>query len=265
MSDNFKIPEYCPICSSPLVIKGQFLYCYNKMCPAKLSGSVKVWVKRLGLLHWGDSLIDSLTDPDNPKINSLADLYELEPEEIATCTSGMKMAKKCWDILHANKSIKLELLIASLNVPNLAISTATDIVQAGYDSVDKILSLTIDQLESVKNIGHVTAQQIFLGLQERKQTIIDLAYVLDIKGPCTGALSGISVCITGTTSKPRKAVQKLILDSGGIVKDSVGSGLTYLVTNEVDTTSNKMIKAKRYGIKIISELQLYEIIGLNNE
>lgn len=260
--DYFKIPEHCPACSGPLSVEGQFLYCRNRACPVQLSGSVRVWVKRLGLLHWGDALIDALTNPENPKVQSLADLYKLEPEEIAECTSGSKMAKKCWDVLHANKSIKLELLIASLNIPNLAVATATDIVQSGYDSVEKVLALTLEQLREVPNIGPVTAQQVHDGLQERRRAILDLAEVLDIRGPGSGPLSGKSFCITGATSKPRKAVQKLIMDAGGIVKDSVGAGLSFLVTNETDTTSKKMQNARKYGTEVISEARLYEMMGV---
>ena len=259
--DYFRIPEHCPICSGILSVEGQFLYCRNRSCPVQLSGSIKVWVKRLGLLHWGDALIDSLTDPDKPKISSIADLYKLEIEEIAECTSGLKMAKKCWDTLHSNKTIKLELVIASLNIPNLAVATATDIVQAGYDSIEKVLALTLEQLLEVPNVGPVTAQQVFDGIQERQRAILDLAGVLDIRAAEEGPLSGKSFCITGATSKPRKAVQKMIMDAGGIVKDSAGKGLTYLVTNETDTTSKKMQNAKKYGTEVISESQLYEMMG----
>ena len=258
---EFKIPERCPVCSGILVIDGQFLFCRSKSCPVQLTGSIKVWVKRLGLLHWGDSIIEALTDPDNPKVNSIADLYHLEPEEISIYTSGLKMAKKCWDTLHAAKNIKLELLIASLNIPNLALATATDIVNAGYDSVEKILSINTDQLESIHNIGEITAKQIFSGLQERQHVILELVKVLTIVGPITGPLSGKSVCITGSTSKPRKAVQKIIMDAGGIVKDSAGVGLNYLVTNEIDTSSKKMQNAKKYGTEVISEVRLYEMIS----
>jgi DNA ligase (NAD+) len=260
--DYFSVPDHCPICSGSLNVEGQFLYCRNRSCPVQLSGSVRVWIKRLGLLHWGDALIDALTNPDNPKIQSLADLYKLEPEEIAECTSGLKMAKKCWDTLHANKSIKLELLIASLNIPNLAVATATDIVQAGYDSVEKILGLTVEQLREIPNIGPVTAQQVYDGFRDRQRAIIDLAGVLDIRGPGSGPLSGKSFCITGATTKPRKAVQKMIMDAGGIVKDSVGVGLSYLVTNEVDTTSKKMQNAKKCGTEVISESRLYGMMGV---
>lgn len=256
----FPIPTHCPVCSAELNIEGQFLYCRSRSCPIQLSGSVKVWIKRLGLLHWGDALVDSLTDPVRPDISSLADLYRLAPEDLAKHCSGLKVARKCWDTLHAAKSIKLELLLASLNIPNLALATATDIVQFGYNSIEKILSLTKDQLLEVPNIGEITAQQVFDGLKERRRAIIELSEVLDIRSSDAGPLSGHSFCITGATSNPRPMVQKMIMDAGGIVKTSVGAGLSYLVTNDTDLTTKKMQNAKKHGTKIISEEYLMGMI-----
>lgn len=257
----FPVPEVCPVCSGPVSVRNAFLYCDSRSCPAKLSGSVKVWIKRLGLLHWGDALVDSLTDPDNPRISCIADLYRLTVDDIAECSSGGKFAKKCYDVLHAGKSITLELLIASLNITNLAVATATDIVQAGHDTVEKVLALTREDLMKVPNIGEVTAGQVFDGLQAKRGEIEELAKVLDLKRPCSGPLAGKSFCITGATSKPRKAVEKQIMGAGGTVKGSVGAGLSYLVTNDPDTGSSKMQGAKKHGVTVISEAELYRMMG----
>jgi len=259
--DIFKIPDYCPVCVGPTSSEGFFLWCRNKACPAKLAGSVKVWIKRLGLLHWGDALVDQLTDPDNPHINSISDLYKLTIDDIAVCTSGSKMARKCYEVLHENKKIPLELLLASLNIPNFALATATDIVQAGYDTVEKVISLTYDDLLKIPNIGEVTARQVLDGLQERQSVILELAEVLYLQKPAVGMLTGKSFCITGATSKPRKAVEKMILEAGGVVKSSVGTGLSFLVTNDQDTTSSKMKNAKKHNVQVISENNLYSLMS----
>jgi NAD-dependent DNA ligase len=216
-----------------------------------------VWTGRLGLLHWGDALIDALTDPDDPKVGSIADLYRLSVEDLSSCCSGTKMAKKCHEVLHSNKSVPLELLLAALNIPNLGIATSTDIVHSGHDTVEKVLLMGYDDLLKVPNIGEVTARQVFEGLQGKRDVLQDLSGVLEVRGPSGGLLKGLSFCITGATSRPRKSVQKSILDSGGIVKESVGSGLSYLVTNEDPSfNSSKMQKAKKYGTSVISESEL---------
>lgn len=258
-AELFPIPAFCPVCSSGLVEEGQFLYCRSRTCPVQLSGSVKVWIKRLGLLHWGDALVDSLTDPDSGCVRSIADLYRLEVDDIARHCSGKKFAQKCWEVLHSNKKITVELLIASMNIPNLAVATATDIVGAGHNTVEKILALTYEDLLAVPNVGEKTARQAFDGIQDRRDAILALASVLEVTAS-VGVLSGKSFCITGATSKPRKAVEKMIMDAGGVVKSSVGSGLTFLVTNDSDTTSSKMKNAKKWGTTVISEAELYKLM-----
>jgi DNA ligase (NAD+) len=260
----FVVPNFCPICSGPTSLEGDFLFCRSKICPARLSGSVKVWINRLGLLQWGDALINTLTNSDNPKVESLADLYRLSVDDIASCCSGQKVAKKCYEILHSNKNISLELLLSALNIPNLGTATATDIVHAGYDTIEKLLSMGYDELLKIPNIGEITARQAFDGIQERREIMVELSQVLDIRESIPGPLKGASFCITGSTSKPRKAVQKSIMDAGGIVKDSVGQGLTYLVTNEdASWNTSKMQKAKKYLTRIISESELYKMMGQN--
>lgn len=257
----------CPVCGALLERRTYFLYCVSKSCPIKLSGSVRVWVKRLGLLHWGDALIDALTDPDSPRVDTLADLYRLSVADIAECCSGEKFARKCYDVLHSQKRVSLELLLSALNIQNMAVATATDIVRAGFDTVGKVLTLVdapepdaISALVSVPNVGPITAKQVLDGLRERRSIIEDLSSVLDVRAS-EGLLSGKTFCITGSTSKPRKALEKMIMDAGGGVKGSAGAGLTYLVTNDPDTGSKKMQGAKKHGTKVISESELCSILS----
>jgi DNA ligase (NAD+) len=203
-------------------------------------------------------MIDALTDPDNPKISSVADLYKLSPSDLAECCSGMKMARKCHGVLHDNKSVSLELVLASLNIPNFGTSTATDVVQAGYDTVEKVLAMDFKQLMAVPNIGEITARQVMEGLQACHSLIQELEKVLDIRQPVGGLFQGKTVCITGELSMPRKAVEKLIMDAGGSPKGTVSKTTSYLVTNNSATTSSKMRKAQKYGIPVINEAELLE-------
>jgi DNA ligase (NAD+) len=255
----FEIPEYCPECNSRTIQEGQFLFCRSKACPAKLSGAIRVWVERLGLLHWGDALIDKLTDPEDPKINSIADLYRLSVEDISKCCSGMKMATKCHKQIHDHKEFPLQLFLSALNIPLLGMATATDIVNFGINSIDKLLEAQASDFVGVPNVGERTASLIYFGIQEKREFILDLSTVVNIL-KSEGPLSGLSFCITGALSLPRKSAEKQIMDAGGSVKSSVGKGLSYLVTNDSDTTTSKMQKAKKYGVKVISETELYELI-----
>jgi DNA ligase (NAD+) len=119
--------------------------------------------------------------------------------------------------------------------------------------------MTYEDFLRVPNIGEKTAQMAFDGISERSEIIVALSKVLDVKKPNSGPLKGVVICITGPTSKPRNAVHKMILDEGGVVKDSVGSGLTYLVSNE-PSGSAKSVKAQKLGVKVITEQELYKLM-----
>lgn len=261
MTDAFEIPTLCPDCSGPAVVRGDFLYCASESCVSRLSGAVKVWVRNLGLLHIGESTIDSLTSASPPAISSIADLYRLSVDEWASHCSGAKMATKCHTSLHSNKELPLELIIASLNIPNFGLSTATDMVQGGLDTVDRVLSADFDALCSIPNVGETTARQIQEGLIFRRDVLLDLMSVISLKKAAGGVLSGKTVCITGDLSLPRKTVEKMIMDAGGSPKSSVSKTTSYLVTNDAETKSSKMAAAKKHGIPVLDEAGLMSLLG----
>jgi NAD-dependent DNA ligase len=259
--DLFEIPTLCPVCSGPTAERGDFLYCVSESCPSRLSGSVKVWVRNLGLLHIGEATIDSLTAGDPPAIGSIADLYRLSVEDWALHCSGMKMAAKCHAALHGNKELPLELVVSSLNIPNFGLSTATDLVQGGIDTAEKMLAADFEALKSVQNVGDITARQIQEGLLSKRDILLDVLTVVSLKAPiAVGPLVGKTMCITEATSVPRKALEKRIMDAGGIPKGSVSKTTSYLVTNYPDATTSKMVAAKKHGVPVISEADLVALL-----
>jgi NAD-dependent DNA ligase len=223
---------------------------------------VKVWVQNLGLLHIGEATIDSLTSGDPPAVFSVADLYRLSVEDWALHCSGMKMAAKCYAALHGNKELPLELVVSSLNIPNFGLSTATDLVQAGFDTPEAMLLADFEALKAVPNVGDITARQIQEGFLSRSDVLLDILSVITLKAPiAVGPLVGKTICITEATSVPRKALEKRIMDAGGIPKGSVSKTTSYLVTNYPDATTSKMVSAKKHGVPIISESDLVALLG----
>ncbi len=260
--DLFEIPTLCPVCSGPTSERGDFLYCVSPSCPSRLSGSVKVWVRNLGLLHVGESTIDSLTSGDPPSVSSVADLYRLSVEDWSAHCSGMKMAAKCYAALHGNKVLPLELIVSSLNIPNFGLSTATDLVQGGLDTAEKMCAADFETLCGIPNVGAVTARQIQEGFLAKGEILADILKVVTVKAPvAAGSLSGKTICITEATAVPRKALEKRIMDAGGTPKGSVSKTTSYLVTNYPETTSSKMVAAKKHGIPVISEADLVALLG----
>ena len=77
-------------------------------------------------------------------------------------------------------------------------------------------------------------------------------------------LKGMKICITGHLGAPRKEIEEMIVTLGGQVNGNVTYDTTHLLTNQDwndGAKSSKFIKAKGYGVKLITEAQFYELIG----
>jgi DNA ligase (NAD+) len=83
----------------------------------------------------------------------------------------------------------------------------------------------------------------------------------EVSKPKSG-ISGFVFCITGTMkSGSREQVEALIEKHGGIAKGSVGKKTNFLVQGEAGGLG-KATAAAKYGTTIITEEQLYEILGV---
>jgi NAD-dependent DNA ligase len=90
----------------------------------------------------------------------------------------------------------------------------------------------------------------------------EILKIVKIKQKKQGTLTGKSFCVPGSLATiSRKEFQYIVVDNGGIAKNSVASGLTYLVTNDTSSGSSKNTKAQKLGVSIINESQFLGMLG----
>jgi len=122
-----------------------------------------------------------------------------------------------------------------------------------------------DRLISIDRVGETVARLLLDGLDTRSAIVEELSLELDITEESpkqeVGSLLGQTFCITGALSRPRKEVALSIKAEGGKVVSSVSGKLNYLVAGE--SAGSKLDKANRLGVKILSESELAEMIGMN--
>jgi DNA ligase (NAD+) len=237
---------------------GEYLVCPNVDCPAQISGSIKIWVTKLGLKGWGSSIIDTLCDQG--VINDAADLYELDQgllEDIQM--DGRKVGATAGIILnelHSKKTISLHVFVGSLGIPLCGRSTAKTIVDAGYDTLEKFLDMTATQIASIPGMGQGRAQSLYQGLRDKRDVINRLLQNgVVIQPPAQGFLKGLSVCMTGFRDAD---MARAIEAAGGTIKDSVSKDLAILVAKDPKSTSGKPQKARKYGVEIIGVEEMWE-------
>ncbi len=254
-------PEHCSECNSLLVQSGEYLLCTNTAtCPAQTSGRIKIWISDLNIMEWGDALIDRLVE--SGKVNTVADLYRLSIDDLMSIDRmGDKSAKKCHKLLWDKTTIPLDIFLGALGIPLIGSSTIRQIVGAGCDTVDKFLNEDAEFFKTVSGVGPSRAESLYNGLQSNRQLINEIL-TLGVKMAETnkdGKLNGKKFCFTGAMENKRKDLEQMVVDNGGEVK-SVGAGLTYLVTNDNDSTTTKMMKAIKLGIKIITEKDFLKMV-----
>ena len=75
-------------------------------------------------------------------------------------------------------------------------------------------------------------------------------------------LNGKQICITGALAEKRAIVEQKIRNMGGVVTSGVSKDTDYLLTNEINSSSSKFVKAQKLGIKIINEIDFFKIFQI---
>jgi len=259
---SLNIPEQCPNCDSVLSFDDTFLTCLNRDCSGKKSGSVRTWIVNLGIKDFGEHLIDQLVDKQI--VCSISDLYALKIADLVEHIDrfGERSSRKALKNLHDRKELTLALFLGSLGIKNCSESTFKLLVNAGYDTLDKILKVQVSDILPIKGIAEKTAVMIVEGLKDKLDEITALTRHLKIiegSQQREGVLSGLTFQTTKKLPISRKDWEALVKQNGGLIK-GVGKGLDYLVTEFPDADSSKLRKAKKLDIKIISYNEFIELL-----
>ena len=256
--ETLEAPKLCPECQSPTEFVGSYLKCTKPAdCIKAKKEKIMKFVSNMNILEWGDKLIDQLFE--KKLVNKISDLYSLTADQLASLDRmGEKSAERCLSALNERKSISLERFLGSIGIPGINESTFKLIVDAGYNTFDKIVEITEDQLNEIKGLGEVKSKSIVNFFASHSEETKNIYKHLDIiiKGT---KLAGKGFCFTGSF-KDRKALEELVGKHGGTLKGSVGSSTNYLITNDTTSGSSKNKKAQELNIPILSEGDFLKLV-----
>lgn len=262
----FKAPDHCPSCSESTQMDGEYLICPNSECPANVMGMMQRWISKLGILHFGDKLLEATIDAK--MVATIDDLYRLKEDEVADLLlDGRKVggsAKRALDSLHANKEISLDEFIGSLGIPLVGRGLMTRVVDAGYDTLDKLKNANANQLAAIPDFGESRAESLVQGLKRHTyliQKILEAGVTIKakpIKEITSNVMAGKSVCFTGVRSAE---LEEAIIAAGGTIASGASKTLTYLVAKDPNAASAKLEKARKLGVKIVSLDEMRKLIG----
>jgi len=264
-------PTHCPSCHTPLIQENKFLKCPNiQSCPGQILGSLRLFCDTLEIKGISDKTIAKLYQLNLVKLPG--DFYHLQVSDFETIAGlGNKSGTNIVREIQAKKTLTLKQVLDAAIIPNFSSQRIIQIINAGFDTPEKILNLTISQLESLPGIQITLAEKIYQGIQSRRDFIQSILNNVETHHGASlpknkQTLLNKSFAITGTLSAPRKTLEEKITSLGGKLASSVTSNTDYLITNlpagrhgETESNSSKFVNAKKFGTKIISEAEFNQL------
>lgn len=262
------IPEECPVCKGKTEIRRlndvKALYCTNPDCQAKKIKSFTLFVSR-------DAMnIDGLSEATLEKfiaagfIHEFADIFHLDRHREAIISMegfGEKSYENLIQAVKKSASTTLVRVVYGLGIAGIGLANAKMLCRHFHYDFDAMRRASAEELTAIDGIGAVLADawcQYFA--DERNNAVTDhlLAELkLEQAEEQEGErfLEGKVFVITGSVKHfaNRKELQELIESKGGKATGSVTSKTSYLINNDVNSTSSKNKKARELGIPILSE------------
>ena len=130
----------------------------------------------------------------------------------------------------------------------------------------KSLKLTINDLMLTEGIAEISAKLFIDNLPKFYEFYDDLniecnSPIVEDKSVVNSNITGKGFLFTGFRSKEH---EKMITDTGGVIKSSISKNLDYLIVANKDTITTKVAKAQEQGIKIIDVNELEELFASMN-
>ena len=168
----FKFPPACPFCGTAAEmremkqdakkddIEGEWVYCPNVECPARLRARLRHFVSRpaMDLEGLGSILIDHLVD--SGKVKKPADLFGLTREDLLGMEKIADLsADNLLQALEDGKRRSLARVIFALGIDGVGESTAKELVKF-FGSYEKMRDAPVESFIFVPDIGAETTMEI---------------------------------------------------------------------------------------------------------
>ncbi|MBQ7640044.1 MAG: NAD-dependent DNA ligase LigA [Bacteroidales bacterium] len=267
-------PERCPDCGTPLVRDEDQArhYCPNSdSCPEQIKGRFIHFISRKAMdILAGDATIAQLYDAG--LIRELPDLYSLTAEQLLKLEGWQqKSADNFLASLENSKRVPFPRVLNALGIRHIGETTAR-MLATHFGSLDAMAAASREDLLQIDEIGGIMADAIldwFAAPRHRemieKLRAIGLQFEMSAEETrrLSDTLAGATVVVSGNFTVSREEMKALIAAHGGKNTGSVSGSTTYLLAGE-KAGPEKLRKAEKLGVKVISEEEFYQLINHTN-
>lgn len=263
----FKFPEVCPSCGESVYRDEDeaAIRCINPECPAQLLRNLIHFCSRdaMDIEGLGPAIIETFVNVG--MINKTYDIYNLDPDKIASL-EGFKQtsAKNIINSVNNSKKNDLSKLIFALGIRHIG-AKAGKLLADHFKNIDAIMNASVDDILEIDGFGVVMAQSVveFFESDSSKELIEKLKEVgvnmISTNVIKDNRFEGMTFVLTGTLPTLKRSEASSIIESfGGKASSSVSKKTTYVLAGE--EAGSKLDKANSLGVEVINEEQFKEMI-----
>ena len=194
--------------------EGSRLFCPNKQCSKRVLHQLLKYQEVVDIRDLGITLITSLFN--DKKLTCVSDIYKLTEDDLIPYFLNEESrenekvslgAQKVYRSIQSHRKMRLATYIGAFDIEDVGETSAQKLVQAGFNTLEKLLSATEDQIAGVYGFAEVMAHTIVQGLKENADEMRALVQngIIEIESEEGGKLSGKSFCFTGELVKMKRA------------------------------------------------------------
>lgn len=255
----------CPVCGTPLRrIFGEAAWCCpNKYgCRPQITGRIEHFCARrmMDIDGIGEETAELLFAAG--LVENIGQIYDLTEEKLSRLERiGEKTAKRIIRGIEESKTVPFGRVLYALSIPNVGETTAKRLASA-VKSMDNLISMSLEQLSMIPDIGPVIAGNIYdflrepvniLNIEALRKAGVTLEIDESALAPSGNALEGETVVISGTfTHHSRDEYKEIIMREGGKNAGSISKKTSFVLAGE-NMGPAKRDKCTQLGIPILSE------------
>jgi len=261
--NEFLVPKNCPSCDNKVEIEDIRLVCKNKKCPAIVKEGILNFIQKIGIDDLSGKRLEELIKAEF--VSGIEDLYSLKEEQLLSLDKVKeKLATKLLATIEKSKNVDLTTFIASLGISGGAYNKCEKVIFAGFNTLNKLKTLTAEQLMEVDGFAEKSATDFVNSLKSKNELIQKLekhGFSFEEQKKIESKISGKKICITGSLSEKRSVIESKIREAGGVVVNSVSKNTDILLTNDQSSGSSKLKKAQALEITIVTEQELMDLVS----
>jgi DNA ligase (NAD+) len=240
------IPSVCPSCGSSLLFPPNLeeevhVSCSNYTCPERKIQGILYWVKKCKMDGVSEKTIRLLFD--KKIIQSLGHLYNLGTEELQNLPGfGEKKINNLLEQINRTRGMSTFEFLSKLGIPlvgkkalkKLGVNTFFDFLKFSdetYTIGKKLIEFRNQQIDYIKSL-----YDLIKPTDEVKEEVEEKEIVV----------------MTGTGPESRKKLAEKIEQMGYLVGNSISKETNILLCADVNSSSNKIKRAKDLGITIMN-------------